>query len=507
MISLDFLPFSIFPLEIFPQGALSSSVITTAWIGIFVVCFFNMRFGWVLSGLIVPGYLVPLLLIKPWSAGVTILEGIITYLIVWIFSEKLSGSGLWSSLFGRDRFFALIVCSVFVRILFDAYLLPGIGSYLNQTYALNFDYHSNLHSFGLIIVSLIANQFWKTGLLKGLGPFFVIMTISLLLVRYGLMELTNFTLSNLNYIYEDIASSILASPKAYIILLSAAFIASRMNLRYGWDFNGILIPSLLALQWYQPLKILTSFLEAFIILLIAHFLLKMPLFANINMEGARKTLLFFNIGFIYKLLLGHYLLWQFPEVKVTDAYGFGYLLSTLIAVKMYDKEIAIRFTLGTLQTSLIAVFIASLAGFLLALSYPLLNFKTNSEPQIQGQYIDTMSNNMDNNSLTEQIRNDKITLYQSRSFRQLPTPSALELKKFSQSLKAIQEYLQNKDDEKLQQAIKGLDEIGFGVQLLEQRYLYINEKNQLRGWGIYIIDIKTDNKLLFYNNNVWLDWS
>ena len=49
-----------FPIELFPPGALSASVITTVWVGVFVVAFFNLRFGWVLSGLVVPGYLAPL---------------------------------------------------------------------------------------------------------------------------------------------------------------------------------------------------------------------------------------------------------------------------------------------------------------------------------------------------------------------------------------------------------------------------------------------------------------
>ena len=84
---------SFFPLDIFPETSLASSVITTVWVGVLVVGFFNLRFGWVLSGLVVPGYLVPLLLTKPWSAGIVVLEAIITYLLVHGFSERLSRLG------------------------------------------------------------------------------------------------------------------------------------------------------------------------------------------------------------------------------------------------------------------------------------------------------------------------------------------------------------------------------------------------------------------------------
>jgi len=120
-----------FPLEIFPYGSLSASVITTVWIGVCVVAIFNLRFGWVLSGLVVPGYLVPLLIIRPVTAGVIILESIITYALVYWFSERMSAkTGWWCSMFGRDRFFLLVVASIGVRILFDSAILPWLGAFL-----------------------------------------------------------------------------------------------------------------------------------------------------------------------------------------------------------------------------------------------------------------------------------------------------------------------------------------------------------------------------------------
>ena len=118
--------------------------------------------------------------------------------------------------------------------------------------------------------------------------------------------------------FEDITASILSSPKAYIILLTTAFVASRLNLVYGWEFNGILIPSLLALQWYEPSKILISFIEAFIILGIGTALLQVPALKNANIEGARKLLLFFNISFVWKIFLSYTVLSVAPSLKVSD---------------------------------------------------------------------------------------------------------------------------------------------------------------------------------------------
>ncbi|MEN9865921.1 MAG: hypothetical protein RL748_1511, partial [Pseudomonadota bacterium] len=249
----------LFPLQIFPASGLASSVITTVWVGIFVVALFNLRFGWVMSGLIVPGYLVPLLLIKPSAALVVLVESVLTYFIVWWYSEVLSMRMGWSRFFGRDRFFAMVLVSVGIRIISDGYALPWLGDTLSQRWQIHFDYQNNLHSFGLIISALVANNFWKTGLRRGLLTNFVTIAITYCLVRFVLMQTTNFSLANIGFLYEDIASSFLASPKTYMILIITAFLASRMSLYYGWDFSGILIPALLALQWYQPQKIILSF--------------------------------------------------------------------------------------------------------------------------------------------------------------------------------------------------------------------------------------------------------
>ena len=270
----QFLDYFYFP--IFPEGSLAHSIITTVWVGVIVVAFFNLRYGWVLSGLVVPGYITPLLLVKPLAVWVIAAESIVVYLLVYTLSIYGSKYRLWSSFFGRDRFFAILLVSVLVRVLFDGLLLSYIGEWYVSFTGDPFDYRNNFHSFGLIIIALIANMLWKPGLIRGIPPVVIIIAITYLITRYILVEWTNFSLSNLSYLYEDFSSNILASPKSYIILLTAAFIASRMNLRYGWDFNGILIPALLALQWYQPSKIFISFIEAIIIYLLALAVLKLP---------------------------------------------------------------------------------------------------------------------------------------------------------------------------------------------------------------------------------------
>lgn len=356
-------------LPIFPEGGLASSVITTVWVGVFVLCFFNLRFGWVLSGLVVPGYIVPLLVVKPVAALVIVVEAVITYLIVYLFSEKLA-PGRWPALFGRDRFMGLILVSIAVRLSMDGYILPGIAEWLAGNFNQRLDWQSDLQSFGLVIISLMANQLWKPGLMRGLFSMAVVTAITWFIVRYGLMEFTNFRLSGVTYMYEGLASSILASPKAYMILVLTALYASHMNVKYGWDFSGVLIPALIALQWYQPTKIVSSFAEAILIYFIVRQLIGTRWLANATIEGGTKILLFFNVSFALKLIVGHALVWLAWDVKTTDFYGFGYLLSTLLAIKAYDKDIFPRLMRSTLQVSAIGAVLGNLAGLALAAILP-----------------------------------------------------------------------------------------------------------------------------------------
>ncbi len=478
-------------LDIFPVGGLASSVITTVWVGVIVVAFFNLRFGWVLSGLVVPGYLVPLILVKPWVTVIILIESIVTYAIVILLSERLSNRGNWSSLFGRDRFFALLLVSVLVRLVFDVLLLPTIGAWVTETFHWQFDYRSNLRSFGLIIICLIANQFWKTGVIRGLYCLIVTTLITFVVVRYGLLIITNFTVSNLDFMYEDIAASVLASPKAYIILLTTAFLASRMNLKYGWDYNGILLPSLLALQWYQPSKILTSFVEAFVILIIGKLVLRTPLFTRVNMEGARQLLLFFNISFLYRIALGFLLPILLPSFKVTDGFGFGYLLATLLAMRMHDKDIIGRVTRATLQTSLSAVATASLIGFALFLLPDRF-----VSPRVERSEAQVPVMVEQETAFLPRLHDDRVALKQSLALPEIPQPLPREIEIFKTGLEHLQQYIKNKDQQELEAATFNFDRVRYRLHFLEDRYLYLTERPPSRGWGMYVLDADREKGLV-----------
>ena len=472
--------------DIFPAGGLASSVITTVWIGVFIVVLLNLRFGTTLSGLVIPGYLVPILFIKPISAGVVIVEGVITYYVTLLIAQFAMKRFGYCELFGRDRFFALIVVSVLVRIVFDHWVLPNFGEWMT-TQGWQFDYRNHLQSFGLIIVSLIANQLWNSGIKTGSTVLALYLSLTFLVIKFVLIPYTNFNIAEVGYMYENLAQSLLASPKAYIILITTAFIASRMNLFYGWEFSGILIPALLALQWYQPEKLLFTFAETLIILILGHAITRLPLLRNTSFEGGKLFLLFFNIAFLYKLVLGFALVEFYPTVKITDYYGFGYLISTLLAIKMYQKDIAIQMTRATIQTSFIAVILASIIGFALSLTAAF----DNKSPLIQTQYNAETSEK----SLQKFYTDFRPELFKSSLTTYYP-PANNEQEIFIEAWLLLKKYQQQKLAVQLGQATDLLERIDYQVTFLESKYLIISEKTPQRGWGLYVLNLQPTNELV-----------
>jgi hypothetical protein len=476
----------LFRLHVFPEGSLSESVITTVWVGIWVVAFFNLRLGWTFSGLVVPGYMIPLFIARPWSAWSIIVEGIVTYCLVWFLSEKLSGWTLfgwrvWSSVFGRDRYFALLLMSLGVRTVFDGWLLPWAGAFVNDRLHLQFDYQNNLYSFGLIIIPLVANQFWKPGLAGGLWPMAVILSISYVLIRYVLMTFTNFNVGNLAYMYEAIASDLSSSPKAYVISITAAYLASRMNLLYSWEYHGIHIPALLALQWFDPVKILSTVVEAGVIFFLAGLVLKAPWFRKRSFEGAEKMLLFFTVAFIYKIALGYVLLWYFPGLKATDCFGVGYMVSTLMAIKSHEKAIGLRLLRCTLQVSVTGVLVGTLIGFAL-LFVP------------KGWYGATAPATADETPapegrLMEVVRRERLGFYQGR-LPGRPAPAADEAEFFASGLRDLLAYALDRDAGRLQHARECLRRLDYRVDPVQAHYLCLHEAGPPRGRGVYVLDLE-----------------
>jgi hypothetical protein len=478
-------------LNIFPVESSASTVTFTVWLGVCVVVFFNLRFGWTLSGLVVPGYLVPLMLVKPMSVTIIVVEAIATYLLVRLLSDCGGRFPFWSSFFGRDRFFAIVLVSVLVRAAGDGWWLPLIGRWLTSTYGWQIDYRNDLHSYGLIVVSLLANYFWKPRLARGLFTSGVCLALTYVLLRGLILNVTNFSLGSLHYMYEDISASLLASPKAYVIVITTAYLASWMNLRYSWDFNGILIPALLGLLWHDVTKIAVTVIESLWILVLSTWVLKLPVWQGVTVEGGRKLLLFFSISAAHRLFLSHLLPWL-DQANVTDYFGFGYLLTTLMALKSHEKKITLRVFRATLQTSMLGAVLGSLFGFMLSYLPADLGLRRGAN-QLDSTARQTIASER---SLWEVLQEQRIRLCSAITPGRYQVVLSGELSRFRSGVVAALQYATTHDEYALQRAQDLLTQVNYQVHLLRGRYLIFLENVPVRGWGTYVIDMRQSSGML-----------
>ena len=480
-------------LSLFPVDSAAITISTTVWLGVVVAVMFNLRLGWNLSAMVVPGYVVPLLISRPATAVVILVESVVTYLIARIISDGLNRTDNWSSFFGRDRFFVIVLVSVIVRAAFDGWLLPEAGQYIVEELKWNFDYRNELQSFGLIVVALIANYFWKPGLGHGTLPLFVTIFCTYLAVLSA-SWITNLNLENFHLIYEDISISLLASPKSYVILITTAFLASWINLRYAWDFNGILIPALLGLTLFEPSKIFATVTECMLIYSFGSLLLRAPIIRDIAMQGGRKLLFFFSVCFGLRLVLSHLTPLFWPGFDVSDSFGLGYLLSTLMAVKAHDKKLMVRMLKGTLQVSLVGGITGSLIGFCLLSvgshlqQIPAIALTQNSQ---------TVEASESQQSLAEIVRVSKPLLYEKHEAGSYRPPLFNDLVVFRAALKDLSALEPGYSTADLAPVASKLARVNYGLTNLSGKRVFIKENAPAHGWGMYMVNPSEKNGICF----------
>lgn len=349
--------------ELFPPRGLDQSILAAVLVGLLLLLFLTEVFGWVFVGLVVPGYLASVAIIQPASAVAVVFESLITYLLAICISELFSRSRSWSPFFGRERFLLIVLLSVLVRQSSQIWLLPGLLRHIDATFGTSWYTDLDFFSIGLVLIPLTANMFWKLGLWRGSLQVAVPTLATYALLRFVLLPYTNLSFANLALTYENVALDFLGSPKAYMILLTGAFLAAQYNLRYGWDYSGVLVPSLIALAWFTPRSVVVTLAEAVLLFLATRGLTMLPLIRNINFEGPRKVSLVFTLGFLVKYTAGWTLYRWVPEAQVNDFFGFGYVLTSLLAVKMLTKRVIGRVLLPTAQVSLVAFLAGSLLGY------------------------------------------------------------------------------------------------------------------------------------------------
>ncbi|GMV82808.1 MAG: hypothetical protein AMXMBFR7_39920 [Planctomycetota bacterium] len=490
----------LFHLPLFPDGPLQGSVIVTVFIGILVMTFFTETLGWVFSGLVVPGYLTPILIVAPYSAGVIVFEAILTYFIVEWLSEKLSQYGYWAPMFGRDKFICIVFISIVVRLVVELFGLPELGQWIQQ-YDPEFDYRNKFTGIGLVVVPLLANTIWKPGLHRGLGHALIAIAVTYTLVVWVLIPHTNFSVARFHFLYEAVALDFAASPKTYIILLMGIVLSAQLNLYLGWDFNGVMVPTLLALSWLTPMAFVSTMGEAVVILFLAKLVVMLPKLRTTTMEGPRLVCLLFTIGFLEKMLVGHLFSQVWPEFAYEHLFGHGYMLSTLLALKMWQKKIFMRLVLPVTQVSLAALIIGSLVGWgCLAWLNPAAWFRVEASSATTRPRLE----------IKKQAPYDALIQDLPRLLRPGGTSTvARMLPDEAQSFQALIERLseqtsQRVTEEELRAAGDQARSLGFELLILEDplsdaRYAYLREPPAIqpsRGWGLFLFRIAPRHRML-----------
>ncbi len=342
--------------SILPPNGLDRSLHAPVFIGLLLLSLFKELFGWSYAGIVVPGYLASVVVVAPVTGVLVLSEAIAAYLLAAALGRWLPATGAWSSFFGRERFLLLILTALFMRLWVEASLVPLAV----QRFELG---HSReLYSIGLVLVPLLANSFWNAGVTVALPRVLLITGMTYVVVEFGLTRHTNFSIARFQVANESVSLQFLDSPHAYIILVTGAVLAARDNVRYGWDYNGILVPALLAIACYQPTKLLTTIAEGLIVLQLSKWVTARGPLSKLLIVGSRRMVVAFAVGFLFKWVTGYLLFFFLPDLRMVDYFGFGYLLPTLLAVKMWNTGRVGVTVMPTLQVAVTAFVVGNGIG-------------------------------------------------------------------------------------------------------------------------------------------------
>ena len=343
-------------LHLLPGAYIDNSLLTAVLIGVLVLWWLAERFGWPATGLVVPGYLGAVLAVRPEAAIVVAAEAVLTYLVAHFIGRVMARLPTFDRVFGRDRFFLIILVSIFVRMIVEGDLvreglLSAYGIELSEAW----------HSLGLVLVPLTANTLWKPGLAKGAPLVAIPILVVYSLLVFVLIPLTNFNLSEFELTYEDLSWAFVDAPREYVLILIGAFIASHTTARYGWDFGGIIVCGLLAISWLDPLKLGATLAEIILIVVAMRVLMARWPLRTANMSGLRPIVLAFAVSWILKYVLAWVSQGLWPGFRIGELFGFGYLLPAIVGTRCWRHGSVARVLMPALGIS----FVTALAGLLL----------------------------------------------------------------------------------------------------------------------------------------------
>lgn len=346
-------------IPLFPERMLDGSIHTSVLVGIVTLWLLNETLGFVFAGFVVAGYLAALAMAAPMSLVAIVLEAVLTYGLVHALGRWLPDRDLYGHSFGRERFLLYILVSIPVRLIVEGLGAPTFELWLQPLFEDPLWRGAHFFGIGVVLVPLLANAFWKLGLSRGAVQVGTSTLVTWVVLRWVVEPLTNFHLGAFELTFEDVAVHFLAVPKIYIVLLLTAAVAARNNVRYGWDFGGILVPALLAIVAFTPLKLLSTFVEVIVLVGAYKTLVSLPWIRELDLEGPRRLVSMYALSWMLKWVLALAAEHLAPWLYVSDLYGFGYLLTSLVAVRCVQK--------GHTARTLVALGVTTGQGLVLAL--------------------------------------------------------------------------------------------------------------------------------------------
>ncbi len=325
-------------------------------LGVVIIWILSELYGWPQSGLVVPGYLAGVFVIQPRAGLVVLGEAVLTYSLAVLLARGIPRVVPLDRAFGRNRFFLILLISVGVRLFVEGGPFPAL---LEQ---LGVSLNSPLNSLGLVLVPLTANAMWRTGLYRGLPMVAAPTLVVYLLLLWVLLPHTNLSFAQFELTYEDLSRDFISSPRAYMLLLVGALMATHMAVRFGWDAGGIIIPGLLAITWVHPEKLVATLVEVVLIVAALRIFQRLPWLRTANLTGMRPLMLAFVASYLVKLILSFGLADRYPGLRITDLFGFGYLLPALISVRCWRYGSLPRVIFPAVAISLAAFLVGTTLG-------------------------------------------------------------------------------------------------------------------------------------------------
>ena len=130
---------------------------------------------------------------------------------------------------------------------------------------------------------------------------------------------------------------------------------------------------------------------------------------------------------------------------------------------------------------------------LIVLSYLVVNFSGFSEKTLTSISAPAI---IEGGHLIPLLRREKVSIYQRRDPDTLLRPSLVELRAFESGLKLLRRYRNSHEAVHLAEAEYSLKQAGYMLHIIQERYIYLQEKSAEQGRGIYIIDLRAGTDLL-----------